>query len=391
MKPELDITMAAAQCLDGALDNALFSEMLDWLASDPAITGHVPDQTCQLDPRDGSLVVYSASRSERFHDTETKSTIEKEATAPQACPICEGKVTRILDLAPLSRGFTFISQNLFPILNPAPRLADELLVRAIYPDPEHSGRVAYGMHLLQWTSSIHDRDWHNMPVADLKVVLDRLARLERRLLKGAAGYMPSMDRGNDFLGSFSVIKNWGAAAGASLTHGHQQIAFSNIMPQRAFNNWAFFRRHNRTFSQYMLKENPADLMVAEWSQWSLLVPYFMQRPLSMMLIHRGDDVQHLYQLDSEGIVELATAMQQAIRLLQKLIPSYNRPAAFNFAIHNGPDNEVYVEFFPVTQTNGGFERLGMWICQERPVDAARRLRETLPHIASPVDWCSSSG
>lgn len=378
MKHELDIDMAAGQCLDGALDNAHFSEMLEWLASDPAITGHIPNQTCQLDPRDGSLVVYNTARSSRYHDTRSQATVVADAEQP--CPICEGKVTRILDLAPLSKGFTFISQNLFPILNPSPRLADELLVRAIYPDPEHSGRVAYGMHLLQWTSSRHDDDWHNMPIKDLKVVLTRLARLEQRLTKGATGYMPSMDKDNDFFGSFSIIKNWGADAGASLTHGHQQVAFSNIMPQRAFNNWSFYHRHKRTFSQFMLAENPKKLTVTESSQWRLVVPYFMQRPLSVMLLHRGTKMQHLYQLDEVGITELASIMQQTIRVLVELIPAYGKPPAFNFAIHNGPNNEVYVEFFPVTQSTGGFERLGMWICQEQPHLATERLQETLENL-----------
>ena len=378
MKQELDIDMAAGQCLDGALDSAQFNEMLEWLASDPAITGHIPDQTCQLDPRDGSLVVYNAARSERFHDIRIRPAEVKDAGQP--CPICEGKITRILDLAPLSEGFTFISQNLFPILNPTPRLADELLSRAMYPDPEHSGRVAYGMHLLQWTSSRHHTDWHNMPVDDLCVVLHRLARLEKRLTRGATGYMPSMDRNNNFFGSFSIIKNWGAAAGASLSHGHQQVAFSNIMPQRAFNNWSFYHRHNCTFSQFMLTENPTELTVTESSQWRLVVPYFMQRPLSLMLLHRGTEIQHLYQLDEAGVQELGELMQQTIRILLELIPAFGKPPAFNFAIHNGPNNDVYVEFFPVTQTIGGFERLGLWICQEKPHDSARRLRQTLAKL-----------
>jgi galactose-1-phosphate uridylyltransferase len=380
MQSELAIDLAALQCLDGALDNAQFSEMLDWLASDPAITGHTPDQTCQLDPRDGSLVVYSTARSGRSSDTIPPP----EEHGGQSCPICQGKVTRILDLAPLSRGFTFISQNLFPILNPAPRLADELLARAIYPDPDHCGRVAYGMHLLQWTSSCHASDWHNMPVKDLKVVLNRLARLEKRLTRGATGYMPSMDTSNNFFGSFSIIKNWGSPAGASLSHGHQQVAFSNIMPQRAFNNWSFHRRHKRTFSRFMLTENPVELTVTESSQWRLIVPYFMQRPLSLMLLHRGAGIQHLYELDEAGITELGAMMQQATRMLMELIPAYGRPPAFNFAIHNGPDNEVYVEFFPVTQTTGGFERLGLWICQEKPQRACSRLQEAL-HKLCPIE------
>lgn len=378
MTQQLNFQLATDQCLDEALEDTQFHELLDWLSSDPAVSEHIPEQTCQLDPRDGSLVVYNATRADRLHDNVAGD--DGVDDPGRVCPICRGQMTRILDIAPLSEGFTFISQNLYPILNPAPRLADDLLMRAMYPDPLHHGRVAYGMHLLQWTSSIHDRDWHNMAVADLAIVLSRLAHLEKCLVKGAHGYMPLIDQRSDSFGSFSVIKNWGADAGASLSHGHQQIAFSNIMPQRAFSNWSFYRRHKRTFSQYLLAENPEELSVAEWERWRLIVPYFMQRPLSMMLLYKGEGVRHLFQLDKRELVVLGEAMQLAIRALQILIPTYYRPAAFNFAIHNGPDSDVYVEFFPVTQTLGGFERLGMWVCQERPIVSAAKLRRQVGRL-----------
>jgi len=378
MTQQLNFRLAAGLCLEETLENAEFHEVLSWLSSDPAVSEHTPEQTCQLDPRDGSLVVYNAARAGRPHDNEPDDGAGDGGG--EICPICRGQMTRILDIAPLSEGFTCISQNLYPILNPAPRLAEDLLMRAMYPDPLHQGRVAYGMHLLQWTSSIHDRDWHNMAVEDLAVVLGRLAHLEKCLVKGAHGYMPLLDQCGEAFGSFSVIKNWGVDAGASLSHGHQQIAFSNIMPQRAFSNWSFYRRHKRTFSQYLLAENPEELTVAEWPHWRLLVPDFMQRPLSMLLLYKGQGVRHLFQLKEEELFALGRAMQMAIIALQSLIPTYYRPAAFNFAIHNGPDSDVHVEFFPVTQTLGGFERLGMWVCQERPIDSAEKLRRRFDRL-----------
>jgi len=189
--------------------------------------------------------------------------------------------------------------------------------------------------------------------------------------------MPPSDAGCDSFGCFSLIKNWGGAAGASLAHGHQQIAFSNIMPQRAFANWSFFRRHQRTFSQYMLDENPSELTVGDWRHWRLVVPYFMQRPLSVMVLHKGKGTRHLYQLSSEARDELTLVLQQTITLMLGLIPAYQSPPAYNFVLHTGPDSDLYVEFFPITQGTGGFERLGLWICQERPQRAAHLLRDQL--------------
>jgi hypothetical protein len=44
------------------------------------------------------------------------------------------------------------------------------------------------------------------------------------------------------------------------------------------------------------------------------------------------------------------------------------------AIHTGPDSQLYVEFFPMIQAMGGFERIGMWICQLSAHKAADQLR-----------------
>ncbi|MBP7547689.1 MAG: hypothetical protein KA754_07050 [Corallincola sp.] len=383
MEGHLHKALAEARRLEPALEQIRFSELLTWLSADPAIAAHTPDQTCQLDPRDGSLVVYNASRSARPHTVANSVS----STPPGNCPICEGAATRVVDVADQSQGFTFISQNLYPILHPSPCLADELLSRPLYPDPQHAGRAAYGLHLLQWTSSLHDHDWHNMAVTDLAVCIERLAVLEEKLVHEAGGYMPPSDMESDTFGCFSVIKNWGGAAGASLSHGHQQIAFSNIMPQRAYNNWTFFRRHQRSFAQYLLSENPEELTVAEWPGWRLVVPYFMQRPLAVMLLPTRSGLRHLHQLSDDERLQLTTALQASIRALLVLLPHYLQPPAYNFVLHSGPGNDLYIEFFPITQANGGFERLGLWICQERPQRSAQKLRQALaelPPVVAPA-------
>jgi hypothetical protein len=112
------------------------------------------------------------------------------------CSVCQGKTTGVIDVADLSEGFTFINKNLFPILYPLEmRDSDN---PANKPGPED--RLAYGLHFLQWTSSQHNKDWHNMPLADRVVVLKRLAVLEKKLLSATVGGMPA-------------IKKWGKRPG----------------------------------------------------------------------------------------------------------------------------------------------------------------------------------
>ena len=44
---------------------------------------------------------------------------------------------------------------------------------------------------------------------------------------------------------------------------------------------------------------------------------------------------------------------------------------------NGPGAGLYFEFLPYTQETGGFEKLGLWVCQNNPHNVAAQLRETI--------------
>jgi galactose-1-phosphate uridylyltransferase len=212
-----------------------------------------------------------------------------------------------------------------------------------------------------------------MPISDVSMGMRRLAYLEEKLLKGASGYMPVSDQKKQLNGYVSIIKNYGSAAGASLTHGHQQIAFSNIMPQRTYNNHRFYQRHHITFSQFLLGENPASLTVAEIGSIRILVPYFMLRPYNLLIVPQAA-AEHLHELSQQEFQELDMAIQKTMQVYHSLLESLNKEVSFNMVIHTGPDSQVYIEFFPIVQAMGGFERIGMWVCQLSAQKAADQLR-----------------
>lgn len=347
-----------------------FKSLLDYLVADKYVKGHTAEDLCQLDPRDGSMIVYAEHRSLRRD--EHQSTPAKPVEG--ACPICTGKLTNVIDYAKLSEGFTFISQNMFPVLYPKNLNPEESANLSLYPDPDHLGRVAFGFHLLQWTSSQHEKDWHNMPFEDVLVCMQRLSILEKKVLLDSGGYMPMSNEEEKVHGYVSIIKNYGAAAGASLTHGHQQIAFSNIMPQRTYNNLRFFERHGRTFNHYLWEENPESLTVETEGNTRVIVPYFMRRPFNIIVLPKTK-AQHLHQLSNDELIDVTLASQKVIKTLHLLMPKLGREVSFNMAIHTGPNSELYVEFFPVVQLTGGFEQIGLWICQLSPEHAAEQFRE----------------
>jgi galactose-1-phosphate uridylyltransferase len=347
-----------------------FKSLLDFLVADKHVKGHTAEDLCQLDPRDGSMIVYAEHRSLR-RDEHQPVPIKPQK---KECPICTGNLTNVVDYASLSEGFTFISQNMFPVLYPKNLNPEETANKSLYPDPGHLGRIAFGFHLLQWTSSQHLKDWHNMPFDDVLICMKRLSILEEKVLLHSAGYMPISCEKNGIHGYVSIIKNYGAAAGASLTHGHQQIAFSNIMPQRTFNNCRFYERHGVTFNEYLFKENPTNLTIAQEGNARVIVPYFMRRPFNIIVLPETN-AQHIHQLTENELHDVTLAMQKVIKTLHLLMPELGKDVSFNMAIHTGPDSKLYVEFFPVIQLMGGFERIGLWICQLSAEHAAAQFRE----------------
>ncbi|SRR6056297_98026 len=369
------------------IEGADVESLFNFFRHDNDLPAHAPDALCQIDPRDGALVVYNSKRAKRPHDNKTeeeKAKGDEVHVGPysngETCPVCLGKTTGVVDVAELSEGYTFINKNLFPVLFPPDYIKPEWLQEPLYPDPSHHGRASYGMHFLQWTSSHHDRDWHNMALEDRVVVLKRLAALERTLLYDSEGYMPPSSQWRsqkETSGFVSIIKNFGAPVGGSLEHGHQQVAWSNIMPRSFYNNWSFFTRHRQFFSSYMQNENPLDLEVKDYGRAILMVPYFMKRPFNMMLFLKDTGKQYVCELDDDELGDIAEGIGDAMYAIMDIMPRIGKEIAYNMVVHNGPGAGLYYEFLPYTQETGGYEHLGMWICQGTPSHSAAELRRIL--------------
>jgi hypothetical protein len=62
------------------------------------------------------------------------------------------------------------------------------------------------------------------------------------------------------------------------------------------------------------------------------------------------------------------------------MPMKKRAIEYNVITHNGPDAGLYFEFLPYSQEEGGFEKLGLSVCQSNPDAAAEILRERLDNF-----------
>jgi len=348
------------------------SDFICTFREDDSIAAFHPDGIYQVDPRTGDRILFNTSRTRRPHDN--RSTASQSQISSPACAICRGDTTGILDVASLSEGFTFINKNLYPMLYPHEAL--------FFPDLAEEGgaslgaqtRPARGLHFLQWTSSFHDKDWHNMPLADCVVVMQRLASLERRLLDLGPDLLSDAGDGAAYV---SIIKNQGRLVGGSLAHGHQQIAFGSVVPARVQDNWRFEQEQGEPFSAYLLRENPTEFVLRDYGPAVLLVPYFMRRPYDMMLILKSAERRHLFEVSEDELAAVAQGWRDATAAIHRIMPQVGRELAYNVITHNGPGAGLYFEFLPYTQETGGFEHLGLYVCQSNPAESAIHLRQLL--------------
>ncbi|MEN8150476.1 MAG: hypothetical protein ABFS86_11680 [Planctomycetota bacterium] len=335
------------------------------VAQDRSILEARPESRISVDPRSGLRIVHSPAREGRPHD-------HPPAPPPPAsgeCIVCAGNTSAIVDVADLSEGKTFISLNQFPLVFPlmTPPFR-ELRGR----EPKGQGT---GTHYLQWTSSVHEHDLHNMPVEDVAVVVARLAALEDTLYRGGEG-MPEVRDGQH--GHVGIVKNVGRLVGGSVEHGHQQIVHTNVRPLGLALDAEFLRRAREPFTAMLLRKNPESLSIGDVDgRFRLLVPWFMQRPLEMMIVCLDPDVRNLRDLDEAGRAALAGALRDASEAVTALMPGMGREVAWNLVVHNGIAGGLYVEILPYTQERGGYEALGMALCAGSPKTSAERLKSYL--------------
>ncbi len=369
------------------LDDLSCADLEEMFRSESQLQRFLPDGVCQTDPRDGAVVVFNAARARRPHDNAEPPTEPEEDGASD--PVCRGETTGVIDVARLSEGFSFINKNLFPILYPFDQQRP-----AEAEGGEGVGTGPRGMHFLHWTSSYFDRDWYNMPQSDRLISFNRLAALERKLLlDGSAGYPVSGTAadGRPTHGYVLIIKNHGRLVGGSLAHGHQQILYSNLKPRHLERNERFEQERGETFAAYMLRENPAELMVKDYGQAVLMVPYFMRRPYNTLLVLKDPGKRFLFECTEEELAAVAQAWGEVTAAIMAFMPGMAKPTAYNITLSNGPGAGLYCEFLPYTQETGGFEHLGLWVCQDSPQRVAPHLQKFLAAASDPSSSSSAAG
>jgi hypothetical protein len=100
----------------------------------------------------------------------------------------------------------------------------------------------------------------------------------------------------------------------------------------------------------------------------------------MLLLLKDTYKAHLHKLDENEIAAVADGWRDGIRIMMVVMPRIGKEVAYNVTTHNGPGAGLYFEFLPYTQEMGGFEHLGLYLCQGNPIKSAQTARELLDSL-----------
>jgi hypothetical protein len=160
-----------------------------------------------------------------------------------------------------------------------------------------------------------------------------------------------------------------------MAHGHQQVLVSNLAPRRALENRKFEKETGTTFSEQLLASNPRELLLRDYGEAALAVSKYLRRPLEMVLILKDTKKSYIHQLDNSELLVISRGWTDGTRMIRKLMPELERDIAYNVVTHNGAGAGLFFEFLPYTQETGGFEQLGLAVCQADPLGTAEQIRK----------------
>jgi len=298
-----------------------------------------PTARIGLDPRDGLPIVYSEARALRMD-------------LPDAvCVVCDMQLCPVVDQVDLPDGdLAFLTPNLYPI---------------VYPSADASAG-SRGVHLVHWSTLRHEGGLAGADAATAAALLRQLARAEEFLLHGAGRDYPGLDDGHR--GHVGIVKNRGRRVGGSVLHDHQQILLTALQPAEP--------PRSRGLGPVLLADTPESLVVDDIDgAATTLVPAFMRRPLHAFVVPAAPEVGWLHHLPPEVLDGVALALARLLAAADTLMTARHGEPAWNLACHTGPRTGPLFELRCFTQPLGGYEHLGLYLCEETPARSAAQLRE----------------
>ena len=185
---------------------------------------------------------------------------------------------------------------------------------------------------------------------------------------------------------FSLLfRNHGAAAGASVAHGHSQLIALPVVPQHTQELLdgakRYYEFHERNVFDDIVRQETEDgrRIVAENDDFILLAPYASRLPFELWIVPRFQAARFEMQSTTAKLPALASILSKALTALDNGLGD----PAYNFIIQSAPYGYEDVPFYrwhiqvmPKLVRVAGFEwGTGFYINPIAPEEAADFLRD----------------
>ena len=190
-------------------------------------------------------------------------------------------------------------------------------------------------------------------------------------------------QGDERLKSSLLFRNHGAAAGASVAHGHAQLIALPVVPHHVQELLdgakRYFQFHDRSVFEDIVRNELTDgtRMVEQNEHFILAAPYASRLPFELIIIPRFQSPR-FEATDPTAMGHLATILSSALRRLDEGLgdPSYNfviQSAPYGY--EDVPWYRWHLQITPKLTNVAGFELgTGFYINPTAPEEAAAFLR-----------------
>jgi len=322
------------------------------------------------DPTTGDWVIIAAERAKRPGGTQHGGTRQETADIDPTCPFCagnEGQTPPEVLRRPTSGNWVVrVVPNKYPALVPdlSEPLASGDTLYACAPARGHYEVIVEG------------------PVHRLGLVPDESAVLYESFRAAQERYRGFLE--DPDLRFFSLFKNHGSRAGASLEHPHWQLVASPLVPpslRRKLNvAAAYWKRHGRSvYADVVAREiEVGDRLVEETGRFVAITPYAPQWSGETWIVPR-EPGESLGEVDDDDLAAFAEVLRDTLR---RVAHAFDNPSV-NVLILSAPLRAEsargfrwHVRIQPRMTTPGGFELAsGMSITTLAPEAVSDALRE----------------
>lgn len=319
-------------------------------------------------------VIVSPARSGRPSDFKSTNTSTQPTTPNHSsCPFCLGhehlcapEIFRVSPDVNSPNNWTVrVIQNLYPAL-----------ARDVEPriDPDRLGTGESGVTGFGFHDVVIETPSHGVKLEDL--LPDQVGRVflayKKRVLQISH---------HQHIKYVQVFKNYGASAGASLSHSHSQIIALPVVPPTVSARFDSMREHfDQTGKCSLCEIKTDDLLIDKSAHFISIAPFAAAFPFEIWIIPL-DHSSHFHEIDGDKATDLGGLLKL---MLRKISVQLNNPP-FNFMIQSSPlyitpSQLPYAHWFlqivPQLSGAGGFEiGTGCYINPVFPEDAAKVLRD----------------